>query len=95
MRCQDEKRDAVPVTRDDERPEGRVGAARTRRAQVAADSIAARGAAQYQALLPGTASAMELLVTQGIAREITGKRRNRLFVYERYLFIPNEGTEAP
>ena len=76
-------------------PEGRVGAARTRRTQVAADSIAARGAPRYQALLPGTASAMELLVTQGIAREITGKRRNRLFVYDRYLFIPNEGTEAP
>ena len=41
------------------------------------------------------ASAMELLVTHGIAREITGKRRNRLFVYDRYLSILNEGTEAP
>ena len=42
-----------------------------------------------------TASAMELLVTQGIAREITGKRRNRLFVYDRYLSVLNEGAEAP
>ena len=41
------------------------------------------------------ASAMELLVTQGIAREITGKRRNRLFVYDRYLSVLNEGAEAP
>ncbi len=41
------------------------------------------------------ASAMELLVTHEIAREITGKRRNRLFVYDRYLSILNEGNEAP
>ena len=41
------------------------------------------------------ASAMELLVTQGIAREITGKRRNRLFVYDRYLSVLNEGAEVP
>ncbi|MCE2487298.1 MAG: Fic family protein [Desulfurellaceae bacterium] len=39
-------------------------------------------------------SAMELLVTHGIAREITGKRRGRLFVYDQYLSILNEGTEA-
>ena len=36
---------------------------------------------------------MERLVTQGIARETTGKRRDRLFVYDRYLSILNEGTE--
>ena len=40
------------------------------------------------------ASAMELLIEHGIAREITGKRRDRLFVYEQYLSILNEGTEA-
>ena len=34
------------------------------------------------------ASAMELLVEQGIAREITGKRRGRLFVHHRYLCHP-------
>ena len=39
------------------------------------------------------ASAMELLNTHGIAREITGKRRGRLFVYDQYLSILNEGTE--
>ena len=41
------------------------------------------------------ASAMESLVEQGIAREITGRRRDRLFVYDRYLSILGEGTEAP
>ena len=38
---------------------------------------------------------MELLVEQGIAREITGGRRFRLFVYNRYLAIFIEGTELP
>ena len=39
--------------------------------------------------------AMELLVALRMAREITGKRRNRLFVYDQYLAILNEGTERP
>ncbi len=37
---------------------------------------------------------MKLLAQHGIAREITGKRRDRLFVYEQYLSILKEGTEA-
>jgi hypothetical protein len=41
-----------------------------------------------------TASAMELISNQGVAREITGKRRNRIFVYERYLSVLNEETEG-
>ena len=44
---------------------------------------------------PTASSSMQLLVEQGIARELTGKPRNRLFVYDRYLAILNEGTEAP
>lgn len=44
---------------------------------------------------PAASSAMELLREHGIAREITGKRRNRLFVYDQYLATLNEGTEAP
>jgi Fic family protein len=44
---------------------------------------------------PAVSSAMALLVELGIARELTGKRRNRLFVYDRYLTILNEGTEPP
>ena len=44
---------------------------------------------------PAVSSAMDLLVEKGIARELTGKRRNRLFVYDGYLAILNEGTEPP
>jgi Fic family protein len=44
---------------------------------------------------PTASSAMDLLVRLGIARELTGKRRNRLFLYDRYLAILNEGAEAP
>ena len=36
---------------------------------------------------------MELLVEIGIASELTGKKRNRLFSYERYLAVLSEGTE--
>jgi len=43
---------------------------------------------------PAASSAMDLLVEMKIARELTGKRRNRLFVYDRYLAILSEGTEA-
>ena len=41
------------------------------------------------------AAAMQWLVEHDIAREITGKRRDRLFVYDRYLSILAEGTETP
>jgi Fic family protein len=43
---------------------------------------------------PAASSAMDLLAELGIARELTGRRRNRLFVYDRYLAILNEGTEV-
>jgi Fic family protein len=42
---------------------------------------------------PGVSTAMDLLIDLGIARELTGKRRNRLFVYDRYLATLSEGTE--
>jgi len=44
---------------------------------------------------PAVSSAMDLLVEMRIARELTGKLRNRLFVYDGYLAILNEGTEPP
>ena len=44
---------------------------------------------------PAAASAMQTLAGQGIARELTGRPRNRLFCYDRYLSILAEGTEAP
>lgn len=42
---------------------------------------------------PAVAKGMEALVKLGIAREITGQKRNRIFAYDRYLSILNEGTE--
>lgn len=44
---------------------------------------------------PAVSSAMDLLVEIKIARELTGKRRNRLFVYDQYLATLNKGTERP
>jgi Fic family protein len=41
---------------------------------------------------PATGAGMDLLVESGIARELTGKRRNRIFAYDRYLAILGEGT---
>ncbi len=36
---------------------------------------------------------MEILENSGIARELTGKKRNRRFGYARYVAILGEGTE--
>ena len=44
---------------------------------------------------PTAASAMQTLAGQGIARELTGRPRNRLFCYNHYLSILAEGTEVP
>ena len=43
---------------------------------------------------PASAAGMALLSELGIIRELTGKKRNRVFAYSRYLSILNEGTEA-
>ncbi len=42
---------------------------------------------------PTVRKSVEHLVEIGVARETTGKRRGKLFVYEDYLTILNEGTE--
>ena len=42
---------------------------------------------------PSAAKGMNALVDLGIARELTGQRRNRIFAYDRYLSILSEGTE--
>ncbi len=48
----------------------------------------------HTGLTPPTASsAMKSLVELGIAREITGRSRSRLFAYDGYLSILDEGTE--
>lgn len=42
---------------------------------------------------PTVARAVEALENLGIVREITGRKRERVFAYTRYLAILNEGTE--
>lgn len=42
---------------------------------------------------PAVARGMEVLQRLGIATELTGRRRNRLFAYDRYLAVLSEGTE--
>ena len=48
---------------------------------------------QYQISFPTAGKAMQKLVSAGIARELTGQRRNRVFIYDAYLGILNEGGE--
>ncbi len=44
---------------------------------------------------PAAGAAMKVLVELRIARELTGRQRNRVFAYDRYLSIMNEGTTLP
>ncbi|MBN1427298.1 MAG: Fic family protein [Anaerolineae bacterium] len=48
---------------------------------------------QTELTFPTASKGMAALVTLGIARELTGRRRNRVFVYDRYLDILNAGAE--
>ena len=41
---------------------------------------------------PAAANAMRTLQQEGIVRELTGRRRNRLFAYDRYVDMISEGT---
>ncbi|RJF94544.1 Fic family protein [Oleomonas cavernae] len=43
--------------------------------------------------LPTVGKALELMVSAGILRETTGKRRNRIFAYAKYLALLDKGTE--
>lgn len=52
-----------------------------------------RGAIGRHAVRVDDGEQIRALVDLGIVREITGQRRNRLFVYDVYLSILNEGTE--
>ena len=82
---------------------GRIRALRTRRAASAlrvhevlakCPVLTVREASRRASVAFATASsAMRLLADQGIAQEITGLRRNRVFAYAAYLAILNEGAE--
>jgi DNA-binding transcriptional ArsR family regulator len=43
---------------------------------------------------PTVGKALATLAQLGIVREATGRRRNRVFVYTRYLDLLNQGTET-
>jgi len=49
--------------------------------------------AQLNLTSPTVRSAVESLETLGIVREITGKQRDRIYIYDRYVRILDEGTE--
>jgi Fic family protein len=42
---------------------------------------------------PSVVNGMQILSQLGLVQEITGRKRNRIFAYARYLAILNEGTE--
>ena len=44
---------------------------------------------------PTAASGLKTLANIGIVQEITGRGRDRVFVYRDYLDLLNEGTELP
>ena len=43
--------------------------------------------------LPTASKVIQSLLSTGIVRELTGQRRNRVFVYDAYLAILNEGGQ--
>jgi Fic family protein len=43
---------------------------------------------------PTVAKSIEHMRILGMIRETTGKQRHRLFVYDKYLAILNQGTET-
>ena len=67
----------------------RVHAALEARPLITLQEVARRADLSF----PTAAAGMDVLVELGVARELTGKKRNRVFVYDRYLALLGEGTE--
>ena len=44
--------------------------------------------------IPTTTKALHSLIQHGVVQELTGQRRNRVFVYGKYLQLLNEGSDA-
>jgi len=57
---------------------------------ISLQDVARRAALSF----PAASSGMTLLENVGVAKELTGKKRNRVFGYSRYLAILAEGTET-
>ncbi len=77
-----------------------VRALATDRTRLALENLALRGqlavlkrsVERPKLSIPTATSAMRSLERTGIVREMTGKRRNRIYGYEQYLDILGEGT---
>jgi Fic family protein len=52
-----------------------------------------RLASRTKLTLPTVVKALDVLIEVGIVREITGKKRRRVYQYEGYMSVLNEGTE--
>jgi len=52
-----------------------------------------KAAEKLSVSFPTVAKSLEHLHRLGILREITGRQRDRVFIYDRYVAILNEGTE--
>ena len=57
-------------------------------------STSAARSAYASAIAPGRTAALSSLQRLGIAREITGKRRNRVYAYDRYVAMLDEATQV-
>ncbi len=55
----------------------------------------ARLASETSLTIPTTTAALRVLEESGMARELTGKRRNRLYGYSHYLELLEEGLDGP
>jgi Fic family protein len=53
----------------------------------------ARLAADTRLSIPAVTNAIAALSEQKLVREITGRKRNRVFAYDRYMDVLNQGTE--
>ena len=47
----------------------------------------------HRMTFPTASKSIQILVSAGIVRELTGRRRNRVFVYKDYLGVLNEGGQ--
>jgi len=62
---------------------------------LAGDFFAVRAACATTGLVPNTAAKVfKALCAEGMLKELTGQKRNRLYGYSNYLKVLSEGTEA-
>ncbi len=79
------------------RVEQQVGIARTQQRSLVSQEVVVQPRTTREALplpaSPPVYAALDRLERAGVLREATGRRRGKLYVYDQYLAILNEGTE--